>query len=34
MKLGQVREYKTKNPFFKNHAENEAERLVADLFIF
>ena len=34
MKLGQVIEYNVKNIFFKNHAENEARRLVADLVLF
>ena len=33
MKLGQLIEYNRKI-FFKNYAENEAERLVPDLFIF
>ena len=32
MKFGQVIEYN--NIFFKNHAENEAGRLVLDLFMF
>ena len=34
MKSGQLTEHQKKNIFFKNHAENETERLVPDLFIF
>ena len=34
MKLGQLIEYSVRNIFFKNHAENEAERLVPDLILF
>ena len=34
MKFGQVIECNKRNIFFKNHAENEAERLVLDLFLF
>ena len=34
MRLGQLIEYNKRNFFFKNHAENEDERLVADLFLF
>ena len=34
MKFGQVKEYKREIFFFKNHAENEAGRLVPDLFLF
>ena len=34
MKLGQLIEYNKRNIFLQNHAENEAGRLVADLFIF
>ena len=34
MKFGDLREYKAKKFFFKNHAENEAERLVPDLLLF
>ena len=34
MKFGDLREYKAKIFFFKNHAENEAERLVPDLLLF
>ena len=34
MKLGQLIEYKKRNIFFRNHAENEAERLVPDRFLF
>ena len=34
MKFGQVIEYNKGNIFFKNHAENEAERLVQVLFLF
>ena len=33
MKFGQLIEY-SKIFFFKNHAENEARRLVLDLFLF
>ena len=33
MKNGII-EYKNKNIFLKNHAENEAGRLVPDLFLF
>ena len=35
MKFGQLIEYNKRNIFFfKNHAENEAGRLVSDLFKF
>ena len=34
MKFSQVVEYKNNNFFFKNYAENEAGRLVPDLFVF
>ena len=34
MKSGQLTEYNKINCFFNNHAENEAERLVLDLFLF
>ena len=34
MKLGQLIEYNKRNIFFKNYAENEAGRLVPDLFLF
>ena len=34
MKFGDLREYKAKKKIFKNHAENEAERLVPDLLLF
>ena len=34
MKLGQLIEYNKRNNFLKNYAENETERLVADLFLF
>ena len=34
MKLGQLIEYNKGDIFFKNYAENEAERLVPDLFLF
>ena len=34
MKFGQLREYNMRNVFFKNHAENEAGRLLPDLFFF
>ena len=33
MKFGQVLEYSKVNIFFKNHIENEAGRLVPDLFL-
>ena len=34
MKLGQLTEYNKKMIFFENHAENETEKLVSDLFLF
>ena len=34
MKFGQLMEYENRNIFFKSHAENEAGRLVPDLFLF
>ena len=34
MKLGEIIEYNKRNIFFKNYAENEAGRLVPDLFLF
>ena len=34
MKLGQLIEYNKRIIFFKNYTENEAWRLVSDLFIF
>ena len=34
MKFGQLYNITRKIFFFKNHAENEAERLVPDLFLF
>ena len=34
MKLGQLIEYNKRGTFFKNYAENEAGRLVWDLFLF
>ena len=34
MKFGQLIEYNKRNIFFKNYAENEASRLVPDLFLF
>ena len=34
MKFGQLIEYNEKNIFFKNYAENEARRIVLDLFLF
>ena len=34
MKLGQLIECNKKKIFFKNYAENEAGRLVPDLFLF
>ena len=33
MKFGQLIEY-NKTFFFKNHAKNEAKRLIPDLFLF
>ena len=34
MKFGQSIEYNRRNFFFKNHAKNEAGRLVPELFLF
>ena len=34
MKFGQVIKWKREIFFFKNHVENEARRLVPDLFLF
>ena len=34
MEFDQLIEYNKKNIFFKNHAENEAGRLVPDLLLF
>ena len=34
MQFGQFIEYNFRNIFFKYHAENEAGRLVPDLFLF
>ena len=34
MKFGQLIENNKRNIFFKNHAENEAGRLVPDLFLY
>ena len=34
MKFGQLIVYSTKIFIFKNHAENDAKRLVLDLFLF
>ena len=34
LKFGQVIEYKTEAFLYKNHAQNEADRLVPDLFLF
>ena len=34
MKFGQLVEYNRRNFFLKNHAENEAGRLVPDRFLF
>ena len=34
MKFRQVIKYNRRNLFFKTHAENEAGRLVPDLFLF
>ena len=33
MKFGQLIEYNKKNFFFKNHAENDAGRVVPDFFL-
>ena len=33
-KFGQPTEYNVRNIFFKNHVENELERLVPDLLLF
>ena len=33
MKFGQLIEYNKRNVFFKDYAENEAERLAPDLFL-
>ena len=33
MKFGKPREYNKRTIFFKNHAQNEVERLVPDLFL-
>ena len=33
MKFGQVTQYSKINIFFKNHGENEAGRLVPDIFL-
>ena len=33
MKVGQLIEYNKRNIFFKNHAENEEEKVVLDLFL-
>ena len=34
MKFGQLIEYNKRNIFLKNYAENEARRLVPNLFLF
>ena len=34
MKFGQLRKYNKRNIFFKDYAENEARRLVRDIFLF
>ena len=34
MRLGQLIEYNNRKSFFKNYAENEEGRLVADFFNF
>ena len=34
MKFSQLRKHNVKNIFFKNHGENELERLAPDLFLF
>ena len=33
-KFGQLKEHNKRKFFFKNYAENEARRLVLDLFLF
>ena len=34
MKFGQLIEYNVRNNFHQNHGENEAGRLVVDLYLF
>ena len=34
MKFGQVTEYNKRNIFVNNHAKNEVDRVVPDLFCF
>ena len=34
MKLGQLVDYNKRNIYFKNYADNEAEKLIPDLFLF
>ena len=34
LKFGQIKEHNKKKKFFKNHAENEAGRLVPEPFLF
>ena len=34
MKFDELMEFNMRNDFFLNHVENEAERLVSDLFLF
>ena len=34
MKFDQLIEYKNRNIFFKNHAQNEAASIVSNLFLF
>ena len=34
MKFGQLIEYNNRNTFLKTHAQNEAGRVVLDLFLF
>ena len=34
MKLGQLVDYNKRNICFKNYADNEAEKLIPDLFLF
>ena len=34
LKFGELVEYNKRNNFFKNHAENEAGKLVPDFFLF
>ena len=34
MKFGQLMGYNKRNVFLRNHAENEAEKLIPDFFLF